>query len=315
MKENLKKTVETLFSTSKSIVDSSAHLKISANGMSTMAAQQAAIVEETSSAYEELSSSFDSNMSNIEQHVNYSNSVRDEIIGISEKSRLLSQKSENLKDKIRQSAIIARDSESLMDASVKSLKELAGYVSSIDDMVGMINDIADQINLLALNASIEAARAGEHGKGFAVVADEINKLADQTTELSNNIRKNILEHGQKINVEMEYMDKVVNAFNEMKASVIVTKEVIEDVTGFTDELSRMNDDVKNKIERLNAVTQNVHNASFEQKTTNSELTNAINSINEISQKNAESANQLNSMALDLDENARRLNQNISGFKI
>jgi methyl-accepting chemotaxis protein len=315
MKENLKKTVETLLFTSRSIVDSSTHLKDSANGMSTMAAQQAAIVEETSSSYEELSSSFDLNMNNIEAQVNYSNSVRDEIVGISEKSKILSQKSENLKDKIRQSVVIAQDSEALMDASVKSLKELAGYVSNIDDMVGMINDIADQINLLALNAAIEAARAGEHGKGFAVVADEINKLADQTTELSNNIRKNILEHGQKINIEMEYMGKVVNAFNDMKASVVVTKGVIEDVTGFTDELSRMNDDVKNKIEKLNEVTQNVHNASFEQKTTNSELTNAINSINEISQKNAESASKLHGMALDLDENARTLNMNISGFKI
>jgi methyl-accepting chemotaxis protein len=315
MKENLKTTVETVISTSRNIVDSSTHLKDSAIGMSTMAAQQAAIVEETSSSYEELSSSFDSNMNNIEMQVNYSNSIRDEIISVSEKSGILSQKTVNLKEKINRSVIIAQDSEKLMDESMKYLKELAGYVNNIDDMVGMINDIADQINLLALNAAIEAARAGEHGKGFAVVADEINKLADQTTNLSTNIRKNISEHGQKINIEMEYMGKVVNAFGEMKASVIVTEGVIDDVTSFTDELSTMNNDVKNKIEKLNEVTQNVHNASLEQKATNRELTHAINSINDISQKNAESADKVNQLALDLDENAKTLSKNISGFKI
>lgn len=315
MKENLKKIVEAVFLTANNLMKSGMNLKESSNEMSQMASQQAAIVEETSSSYEELSSSFESSLSNIELQVENTTAVNNEIAVITDHNKVLSDKTKNLEEKIKRSVTIAQGSEKLMEESVKSLKDLAGYVKNIDEMVGMINDIADQINLLALNAAIEAARAGEHGKGFAVVADEINKLADQTTALSHDIRSNISEHGHKIDMELEYMNKVVAAFGEMKTSVVETETVIHEVINFTDDLNVMNDSMRERVKHLNLLSGEIYNSSTEQKLTNSELTTAINSINEISQKNAEYADLINRLAKDLDENAKVLNTNISEFKI
>ena len=69
--------------------------------------------------------------------------------------------------------------------------EMVEQFDAIFSLLEQVESLASQTNLLALNAAIEAARAGDAGRGFTVVANEVRSLSVSSTELNDDIRKEI----------------------------------------------------------------------------------------------------------------------------
>ena len=103
----------------------------------------------------------------------------------------MSQAARDMATKTVETNRTANDARQEAELTGRAIQELANAVSHVSSITKVIASIAGRTNLLALNATIEAARAGESGRGFAVVAAEVKSLAQQTSDATSDIARQI----------------------------------------------------------------------------------------------------------------------------
>lgn len=315
VKENMRSLVARIAATSDDLKKASRHLRDSAAMLARTSQEEAAIIEETSSAYEEMSAAFEMNIQSTKVQNEDSKHVSEMISIINDSGTILIKRIANLKEKAKHSAVVSEESGKQLTKSMEAVKELSGYITNITEMIEMINDVAEQTNLLALNAAIEAARAGEAGKGFSVVADEVNKLADRTTSLANDIKQIIAERFATITSMIDFLTETERAFANIRESVEEIGTIIDDVFTFTADLSNKNKDIKEKIETLNNLAASIYQSSLEQKSTNEELMKSLATMGESSQQTAQNAEDVKNAAEEIDEKAIALHRLIERFQV
>ena len=175
----------------------------------------------------------------------------------------------------------------IVGQAVNSMQEISASSRKIGDIIGLIDSIAFQTNILALNAAVEAARAGEQGRGFAVVAAEVRSLAQRSAQAANEIKSLISTSVQTVDVGARQVESAGKAMQETVDSAQRVGDIIGEITA----------------------------ASSEQSLGISQVNQAVGDIDRMTQQNAALVEESAAAAESLREQAARLAQLVSQFKL
>jgi methyl-accepting chemotaxis protein len=170
---------------------------------------------------------------------------------------------------------------------VAKMSEIDASARRIADITATIEAIALQTNILALNAAVEAARAGEHGKGFAVVASEVRTLAQRSAGAVKEIETLIAESAVKVSDGYQIAEQASGTMHG----------IVE------------------RVARVNAIVDEIGVASREQASGIEQVNTAVMLIGEATQQNAALVGEAEQSTVHLRDQADRLAQAVSMFRV
>ncbi|WP_297355887.1 methyl-accepting chemotaxis protein [Paraburkholderia sp.] len=170
---------------------------------------------------------------------------------------------------------------------VSTMGEITRSSQKISDITSVIEGIAFQTNILALNAAVEAARAGEHGRGFAVVASEVRALAQRSAA----------------------------AVKEIEALIGESTARVQSGFKIAEEASATMHGIVERVGQVRAIMGEISVASREQSGGIEQVNIAVTQIGEATQQNAAIVGNAEQAAAELRDQAARLAQVVSVFKL
>ncbi|MFN3536689.1 MAG: methyl-accepting chemotaxis protein [Brevundimonas sp.] len=181
----------------------------------------------------------------------------------------------------------ARSSGDLAVQAVEAMGDIEQSSTQISQIIGVIDEIAFQTNLLALNAGVEAARAGDAGRGFAVVASEVRALAQRSADAAKEIKTLISTSGAQVGSGVKLVRETRTALDGIVA----------------------------QAGRIDGLVAEIAASAQEQSTGLHEINTAVNQMDQATQQNAAMVEQTTAASHRLAEEAQRLAQLVSMFRL
>lgn len=153
--------------------------------------------------------------------------------------------------------------------TAKRIKRLGERSQEISQIVSLIDDLSERTSLLALNASLQAAAAGEQGRGFAVVAEEVERLAERSNLLTQQIgalTQTIQTETKDVVASMEetihevvvgstLADKAGNALVEIEQVSTRLAELIQSISSSAKQQAHTSEDISKAMTNISKVTE------------------------------------------------------------
>lgn len=313
MQDRIRSLVLEVTNTSANLASSSEELSASSDETSKGIQLVANTIQEVAKSSQETAKNVESASLNVESTASAIHKIALDIEKVGQYSTMV-EKEAGLG---REKAALAVEKITHVKDSVKASSEIVAILgdksTQIGEIVGVITGIASQTNLLALNAAIEAARAGEAGRGFAVVADEVRKLAEESSQAAENIRKLIIE----ITNEMSRALSSMNQSNEevIEGAIVVTEAggALTTIVEHIDEIARRIEGLGTSSEQISASTLKITDAMTNISAAAQQAASGTESASSTTEEQTAAVEEINASAQQLAKMAEQLQVLVSKF--
>ncbi|WP_343602699.1 methyl-accepting chemotaxis protein [Roseateles sp.] len=175
----------------------------------------------------------------------------------------------------------------MVQGFVDTMSAIGASSQRMSEIVAVIDAIAFQTNILALNAAVEAARAGEQGRGFAVVAAEVRHLAKRSAAAAGEVKVLIGES----------VTRVERGQVEVRAAGTAIAAIERGIGAVGGEIERIAHEVAEEADGLQ------------------QLRGTFTDVERLVQQNAALVEEAAASAASLNDQAERMNELASAFRL